>query len=118
MLQDYHAYLFFLFAYIFLSILAFQGCASEQDLISQYDINDKEENEKNSDDPLAKTKVIAGIVFKDDFDYIDGNDENLPSLDYKIRMNSRKVFQLTQFLFLPFTPPPGPGDAFGKLVFY
>ena len=74
-------------------------------MISEYDIITQDGDSEDSDGN-NKTKVIAGIVFNDDFDYIDGN---LPNLDYKIRMNSRDVMDLTQFLFLPYGGGGGPG---------
>ena len=74
-------------------------------MISEYDIITQDGDSEDSDGN-NKTKVIAGIVFNDGFDYVDGK---LPNLDYKIRMNSRDTQDLTQFLFLPYGGGGGPG---------
>ena len=92
--------------YYFTFLLSeFKGCADEDALISQYKVAQNDN----------QTLVIAGIVFNDDFDYVgNGDDKKMPDLDYKIRMNSREVVDLTQFTFTPYPMPPGPGRLFSK----
>ena len=83
----------------------FTGCENEDALISQYKVAQNDN----------QTLVIAGIVFNDDFDYVgNGDDKKMPDLDYKIRMDSRDVVDLTQFTFTPYPMPPGPGRLFSK----
>ena len=83
----------------------FTGCEDEDALISQYKVAQNDN----------QTLVIAGIVFNDDFDYVgNGDDKKMPDLDYKIRMDSREVVDLTQFTFTPYPMPPGPGKLFSK----
>ena len=85
----------------------FTGCENEDALISQYKVAQNDN----------QTLVIAGIVFNDDFDYIgNGDDKKMPDLDYKIRMDSRDVVDLTQFTFTPYPMPPGPGRLFSKYL--
>ena len=85
----------------------FTGCKDEDALISQYKVAQNDN----------QTLVIAGIVFNDDFDYVgNGDDKKMPDLDYKIRMDSREVVDLTQFLSTPYPMPPGPGRLFSKYL--
>ena len=85
----------------------FTGCEDEDALVSQYKVAQNDN----------QTLVIAGIVFNDDFDYVgNGDDKKMPDLDYKIRMDSREVVDLTQFTFTPYPMPPGPGRLFSKYL--
>ena len=91
--------------------LEFRGCEDENDLISQYEINQQDNEENDSDN---QTLVIAGIVFND-FDY--GGNGEMPDLNYKIRMDSREVFPETEFLFPRFVFP-GPGDTQSMCIYF
>ena len=78
------------------------------------------ENEKTLVDVYAayefdekESELYGGIIFGEDFDYIDGTKE-LPPLNYTIRFGSGQTSTETQFLF-PFFQLSGPGSS-GKMI--
>ena len=97
--------------YSIFSFLEFRGCKDENDLISQYEIN--QQDEESDSGANNKTHVIAGIVFND---FESGENGEMPDLNYKIRMDSRDVFPETEFLFPRFVFP-GPGSTYGMCTY-
>lgn len=85
----------------------FQGYSSEEKLEQAFETSKVNENDEANFYENG-TRIIAGIVFGKDFDYYGRENNQLPNLDYKIRMDSGKVESETKNLF-PLIDFTGPG---------
>jgi hypothetical protein len=77
---------------------------SEKTLVDRY---------KGSEFDDEDLEIYGGIIFDEDFDYINGTNE-IPALNYTIRFGSGQTSTETRFLF-PFFQLSGPGES-GRMV--